>query len=334
MRINPQTLRKIARDTVDRRTRSPRDLLAAYLCGSLVWGEPVLGGTADVDLVFVHNGEVSEAREIERLTDEVHLDISHHTRRDYRAGRKLRRDPWMGPAIYGCQILYDPQHYLDFTQASVRGHYHRADYVLSRVQSLAEASRDIWMRFYQTEPAPDPDVVAEYLDAVEGAVNAIASLTGPPMPERRLLLDFAARADAVGRPGLYVGALGLLGGTDLDAEALWAMIPDWERAYDAVGRIPDHPMSLHPHRRWYYLRAFEAMHAGDQPLSPLWPILHTWTEAVRHLPEDSPQVSAWETTLERLGLLGDGFEGRVMALDAYLDTVEVTIETWAREHGA
>jgi len=53
MRITRETLLKVAQDTIARREREKRDLLAVYLCGSfLLEDDYSLGGAADVDLVF------------------------------------------------------------------------------------------------------------------------------------------------------------------------------------------------------------------------------------------------------------------------------------------
>ncbi|NJN44708.1 MAG: hypothetical protein HC806_08325 [Anaerolineae bacterium] len=120
MRITRQTLQKIAEDTVAQRVQANRNLLAVYLTGSVSQElDPVLGGTADIDLVFIHEYEPPTDREIIRLTEDVHLDILHHTRQDYNQVRDFRVHPLMGPVIYGCQILHDPRHFLDFAQASV-----------------------------------------------------------------------------------------------------------------------------------------------------------------------------------------------------------------------
>ena len=105
-------------------------------------------GTADIDLFFIHNDSVSPEREIQRLTDEVHLDIAHHGRDDYTQARNLRQHPWLGYGIINCNIMYDPQHFMDFTQASVRGQFDQPENVLSRVQGQAEHARQIWLALH------------------------------------------------------------------------------------------------------------------------------------------------------------------------------------------
>ena len=172
MRITHDMLMKVASDAVARQTRQNRDLLSAYLCGSLLSEDYLLGGTADVDLVFIYNEPQPFEREVRRLTDDVHLDIAHHSQKDYRELRRLRVHPWLGPVLTTCKILYDPQHFLDFTQASVRGQFDRPDHVFDRSSSQAELARRIWWDHQSPIPDPQPEDVGAYLQAVAHAANA------------------------------------------------------------------------------------------------------------------------------------------------------------------
>ncbi len=333
MRITRQTLLRIAEDTVARRKSVERDLLAVYLQGSLLEDDPVLGGTADIDLVFVYNSDPVRPREISRLTDEVHLDLEHQGRELYRDGRNLRYHPRLGPVIYSCMILHDPQHFLDFLQAGVRGHYHRADTVLARAQSWLQQGRDIWFDFYRQEPEPGPAAISRYLDAVEGAANAVASLTGPPLPERRFLMQLPARTAEVGKPGLYMGVLGLIGGNAVDETQLKAWLPDWASAMEEVGAQMSCPALLHPHRHIYYQRGLEYFLDGPQPMAALWPMFWTWTQAICHLGVGSQAYAGWQEVCEQLELGEAQFPDRVAALDAFLDAVEETLEEWGQARG-
>lgn len=333
MRITRQVLYKVAQDTVSQRARMDRDVLSAYLHGSLLDNEPLLGGTTDIDLVFVHNDGVIVAREIKRLTEEVHLDIAHHDRSEYRRTRELRVHPWMGPTIFRCKILHDPQHFMDFTQASVRGQYNRPENVLARSQGQAEHARQMWFELQALESTPDLEEVRTYLRAVEHAANAVASVTGPPLTERRFLLRFPARAQAIGRPGLYPATLGLLGAPNLDADTLKTWLGDWGRAYRAIP-ADSVPARLHPDRQAYFQRAYEQIVSGKSPHDVLWPLVRTWADVMAHLSGEASERDVWAGCFEQLGLYGSGFKQRVAALDAYLDMVEETLEAWANANGA
>ncbi len=333
MRITRQILCNIAQDTAVQRARTDRNLLSVYLHGSLLENDPLLGGTTDIDLVFIHNDGVLTAREIKRLSDEIHLDIAHHDRSEYRRTRELRVHPWMGPMIFRCKILYDPQHFMNFTQASVRGQYNRPENVLQRCQGQAEHARQMWFELVDLEREPHLENVRTYLRAVEHAANAVASLSGPPLTERRFLLRFPRRAEAIRRPGLYPGTLGLLGAPNLEAETPKAWLAEWEAAYQAL--LPDEaPPRLHSDRFFYYRRAFEKILSGERPMDVLWPLLRTWIDAVAQLPEESEYRKTWNECFRKLGLCGAGFKERVAALDAYLDMVEEALEEWAHASGA
>lgn len=351
MRITRDTLLKIAQDAAARQARSAPDLLAAYLCGSLLEDEFLLGGTTDVDLVFIYTFNSRNGREIVRLTDDVHLDIRHHDQRLYRDTRRLREDPWMGPTLNRCKMLYDPQHFLDFTQASVRGQFARPDHVFARARQEAEQARQIWMAFRYQEIDAGPAEVGRYLQALEHAANAIGSLSGAPLAERRFLPAFQQRAQAVGRPGLYAGLVGLLGAPnlaavgDLPEQNLEDWLPLWQEAYLAGGRslvgpegavpgIDDETARLHPDRIFYYSTAFQALLGAGQAEAILWPLLQTWTGAVLRCPAGSKEQNAWRQVFSRLGLAGLPFTGRIEALDAFLDVVDETLEGWARANGA
>ncbi len=342
MQITPEVLKKFAETTVEKFTGVDHSILAAYLTGSLVLEEnPQLGGTADIDLIFVHVGEPQVQREILRLTDEVHLDIAHHPQRDYLQRRELRVHPWLGPVLSEAIVMYDPQHFLDLTRASVQGLFHRADNTLKRSRTLIEHAREIWLNF-QTCPEPgrrvtssEPDLkaISDYLRVLENAANAIALLGGDPLTERRFLLNFADRAEAIGRPGLYAGLVGMLGAPRVDAETLASWLPAWEATLDALPRAERHPR-LHPYRKSYYLRAFEAILGSGQPRNILWPLLRTWTLAALSLPEGNPAIQGWIDACQHLGLLGPDFAERITALDSYLEQVEEAIDAWAQENGA
>lgn len=332
MRITPALLHRIAREVAAQRSRQDRSLLAVFLSGSLVEGDPLLGGTTDIDLFFIHHDEIEPKREIERLTDEVHLDIAHHSRDEYRQARALRLHPWMGYNIIYCIILFDPQHFLHFTQASVRAQFDLPEYVLGRARGQAEQARSTWLQLHDFTGEPGLPQVQRYLDAVGQAANAIACLSGLPLTERRFLLRFPVRAEAVSHPGLYPGLLGLLGGPQVDGATLSGWLPAWEAAYLSLSPSDAVPR-LDPHRCPYFRRAFASIVSSETPQNLLWPLLRTWTDVVERLPDDSLERQTWENAMAQLGLFGPGFREKVAALDVYLDSVEEILDEWGQARG-
>ncbi len=333
MRITPELLFKLANDYIAQRSKIDRDILAVYLQGSLLRENQLIGGTADIDLFFLHADEIREDREFVRITDEIHIDISHHPASLYRRPKELRSHPWLGPAIEGCKILYDPQHFLDFTQASVRGQFDRPDQVLNRVRPQVEHARQIWLAFQTEKPQGSPQDILTYLRALEHAANAIARLSGSPLTERRFLIDFPERAASVKHSGLYAGLLGLLGAPLVDAPKLRSWLADWRSAYDAAAQ--NHLIQrIHPVRLNYYLKAFESLLEGERFQVVLWPLWRTWTQIVAALPTQTTDLPAWQAAGESLGMLNQAFHERLTALDSFLDLIDETLETWSRENGA
>jgi len=112
MQLTPEVLQQFAETTVNKLVQVDPSIIAAYLCGSALLQEsPLLGGTTDIDVVLIHSTKPPAAREILRLTEEVHLDILHHLQDDYRQGRELRVHPWMGPTLNNAKPIYDPRHF-------------------------------------------------------------------------------------------------------------------------------------------------------------------------------------------------------------------------------
>ncbi len=332
MRINRNMLLKLADDTVDRTVHSDRTIMAVYLQGSLLTDSPLIGNTADIDLFFIHSDEVKVEREIIRISDEVHLDLAHHSHSIYRQPRELRLHPWLGPAIYNCKILYDPQHFVDFVQASVRGQFTTPQNVIHRARQQAEHARQIWEAFDEQLKAPEAKDVALYMRALEHAVQAFAGLNGPILTERRFLIELPGRTEALHKPGLYPGLLGLLGAPSIEARQMTAWLPAWRSAYQALPMLAA-PVRLHPSRLAYYERAFDELMGGEAPQKALWPLWRTWTDAICSLPERPEQHAAWQEAGNQLGLLGEAFIEKVKGLDAYLDQVEELLDAWARDMG-
>lgn len=331
MRITLDTLLKIAKDTVNQRAR-PLGLIGAYLHGSLLTDKPLLGGTADIDLFFIHIDDYPVEREIVRLSEDVHLDITHHNRSFYRQARELRRHPWMGPTMYSCKALYDPQHFIDFIQASVRGQYNHPENVLSRSRQLVEEARQIWFTFEETPYLSEADKLNNYLTALKYSANSIAIFSGSPLPIRRLLEYLSERAEAIEHGGFYPGLLGLMGASKVDLETITSWLPAWKTTYQSLP-ADTAPAALHPVRLSYYQKGIEALLASEKPLNALWPLLVTWTQAASLLPADHASVAPWKEAADKLGLTGDSLKERLVAFDQYLDSIEDTLESWANKNG-
>lgn len=330
MRITRETLHKVARDSAERYSRRNRGLICIYLTGSLLYETPLLGGTTDIDLIFVHNTQPPFPREVVRLTDEIHLDIAHYPQTVFHQPRNLRSSPWLGSFLNANPIaLHDTGHWFEFTQAGACAQFDMPENTIQRARQLADSARQGWFDLSSFDSQENPDQLHRYFQVIEDAANAVALLNGAPLTERRFLLNFGQRADAAGRPGLYNGLLDLIQTDDTSRETIEPWLVNWQSDLTAAAGSQDVPQRLSAARLSYYERAASAM-MDDHPQAALWLILRTWTRAAAHLKQP---LSGWVEACRQLALSPADLPARHAALDAYLDAVEETLDQWAERYG-
>ncbi len=331
MRITRDLLLRLAKENAEQRAFNDDTIIAAYLTGSVLHEEPLLGNTTDIDLVFVHNTPVAKTRELKALSPDVHLDIHHRCENDYHPPRELRTNPWLGYELYDPQLLYETKHFFEFNQASLRAGFDEPKSVLKRSYTLLAHARKIWMELQFSAESLTPAVLLQYLDALHHAANAVAELTGPPLSERRLLLDFPARAEAVDHAQFTPGLFGLVGGTNLVPAQLESWLPAWKNFFNFASEATAADIRIHAERLSYYEKAFLATLNSSTPLAALYPMLLTWTLAANVLPEN--QIGDWQNACAELGFNNDTLEERLMALDHYMDAIEEKIEALLEADG-
>jgi hypothetical protein len=146
------------------------------------------------------------------------------------------------------------------------------------------------------------------------------------------MLQYPDRADSIGRPELASTLAALYTGQPLSDDEWHTLLQSWEVSYRAAGLGDQPPARLHPARCNYYRKAAAFLWESNQKPAAMWPILHTWTEAVASLATNA-ECQEWHSTIQRIGLGQDDFAGRLEALDGYLDLVEETLDAWAEDHG-
>jgi len=333
MRLTRETLIKIARESANQRVRVSRRIIAIYLTGSVLEEEPLLGGTTDIDLVIIHDDEPLQPREIVRLTDEVHLDISHYPQSLFQYPRRLRSDPWIGPFIYNRPLVFhDTQHWFDFAQASVGAQFLQPDYIIQRANALAQLARQSWIDLAFNAPESHSKRLSIFFKTIENAGNAMVSLTGAPLSERRFFLHFPHRLQELHLSQLTAGLINLFIPGANEWEQDWPKwLNNWKSAYQATSSQPELPARLHPCREFYYSRAVDALW-NENPAAAIWLLMRTWTLAVGHLPAEASEQAGWLQAVQTLQLDEASFERRLEAIDHYIDSVEETLDVWARNH--
>ena len=332
MRISQEMLIKIAKEHVAKRVRREKDLVAVYLTGSVSDGDPLLGGSADIDLIFVHKEEPPLKREVLRVTYEISLDIEHHHQSFYTYHRRLRQNPWIGFALCNHQnILLDQDHWLEFIQASVSSRFDSPENVYKRSEQFAEKSRKFWFDLNDPQEIDWEDWITLYLKAVGAAANAIACLNGPALTTRRFMLDFTSRAETLERLPL-VGELTRLLGNEYMNEDLfneWRKV--WEETLKAANEKDNCPPNISKVRKAYFLLSVNAMADSGTLHAVLWPMIETWQQALTCL-EDEGHHQRWQDFLKALGFEKDKREELLGTVDQFIDQAEGLLEDYKNEY--
>jgi hypothetical protein len=333
MRITREALHTIAHESAEKYARRNRDLACIYLTGSLLSDSPLLGGTTDIDLVFVHTSTPPYPREVVRLSDEVHLDIAHFSQTVFHQPRHLRVEPWVGAHLFNNAVpLYDTAHWFEFTQASAGAQFNQPENVIARARKLASKARQRWQDLEINPDIAQPTRMLAYLSALENAANSITSITAAPLTERRFILQFPEHAVSIGRPGLSAGLLDLFSPESLASQDLTNWFDDWRACLQDVSQLESVPPRLAPTRLLYYERAAAALNE-ENTSAALWLVLRTWTRAISLLKPDSEYVQAWQNACQQMELDGTHFQEHLSLLDRYLDNVEETLDNWAQKYG-
>jgi hypothetical protein len=236
--------------------------------------------------------------------------------------------------MFAPMLLYEREKFFDFVQAALRAgfEFEGPALTLQRCRVMLSHGRQIWMDLSDAGGKAGPKEVAKYMKSLFHAGNAVAELNGPPIYERRFLLEFPARAEAAERPGMAAGLKGLVGlGAGFDPGIAKSWLKDWEEAFLAGSADPSVDPRIHLARLNYYKKAIESMLESEAPEAALWPMMHTWTLAARELPEERNR--AWQAACQTLGLVGERFGEHVAGLDQYMDEVEMLLDEVATANG-
>ena len=339
MRLTRESMLKVARDTAAEKARISRRIICIYLTGSVLSGDPLLGGTADIDLIFVHDSEPAQPREIIRISDEVHLDIGHYPQSVFHHPRHLRADPWLGPFIYSKPlVLHDTQHWFDFMQAATGAQFHQPEYTLQRARALAQSARAAWMGINASPSKNLPDGyhaarVRTFLHALDYAGNAIASLSGDPLTDRRFFTHFPQRAQRIHHPEISARLVEMITGHGAQLDSYWeSWMNCWRSALSIASQQDDLLPRAHPASRLYYERAASFLWQ-EHPIAALWILLRSWTDAVLQFEPGSSGLEAWNSACQILHLDEDNFNKCASEMDSLLDSVEEILDQWGKANG-
>lgn len=334
MRLTREALIRTARDAAIQRSKVSRRIMCIYLTGSVLDESPLMGGTTDIDLVIIQDSEPVQPREVVRLSDDVHLDIAYYDQAIFHQPRHLRTDPWLGPFIYKKPlVLYDTQHWFDFIQASTGAQFLQPEYAIQRAVKLFQSAREDWMELEDSTTESQARKVDRYLSVIENAGNALASLTGEPICERRFFLNLPLRLQNMQQTEITASMVHLLAPENDQWVENWKdWLLAWRNSYQAASARADAPVKINACRLPYFERAIQALWE-ENITAALWLLVRTWAITAGALDSNPDVLSGWEQALQALSLDTDSFQSRLSDLDKTLDQVEEQLEVWARSNG-
>ncbi len=328
MRVTRETLLKLTKDTVAKRFAHDINVTAVFLVGSLRPEEAVVESAADLDLLVIYNGEPPTDREIVKLSNDFHLDIAYEAASLYAQPRELRGDPWRGWTLWDPCLLHQKGRFFEYTQSIVRSQFDDSLNLLKRARFFSVPAREAWFAL-QTDP--ENAKPHQLLEAAYNAANALAILNGPPIPERRLLADFPARAQSLEQDEMIQPLFASVAGS-VTGELISQWLLAWEMAFKAAAQSPL-DLRLHPARLGYYKTAITNQLESDLPTAALWPMLSTWALAAENRSFEADQTKAWAAVCAEMGLSAEALPERLQALDSFLDRLEEILEQLAVENG-
>lgn len=328
MRITRDTLIKLAKDTVAKRFVPDKGVIAVFLVGSLRPEDSQVDVAADVDLLVINNGEPMREREIVKLSNEYHLDIMFESNSKYAQARELRGDPWRGWAMWDPCLLHQKGRFFEYTQSIVRAQFDDPLNLLKRARYFSVPAREAW---YEMQLNPASASPLKLLKAAYDAANALVSLNGAPITERRLLLEFPARAQSLGLSELIQPLFASISAS-VPAADIRQWLQAWEIAFQAAAQSPG-DLRLHAARLSYYKSGIETLLDGDLPAAALWPMLYTWALTAENGSLNDSQVKSWGVACVEMGLSPRALPERLQALDSFLDGLEERLEQLTAENG-
>jgi len=236
------------------------------------------------------------------------------------------------PLINSNIILFDTDHWLEFLQSSVTAEFHRTDNVLARVNALLSSGREIWQNLYATPPAEHLNWLDNFLQALAFGANALAGLIGPPLTTRRFMPDFNQRMHTLGTPDIYPVFCGLLGCMEEHENKFSVWIDAFEKDLELFAGTGSPPPHLSACRQAYYVQGIKALAYDDNPTHMVWPLLRTWLDLHIASPQETPGFDIWQDLLNSHNFTEEVCDAKVRGLDAFLDRIEILIETWSNTY--
>jgi len=331
MILNKDRLLTMTQTFLSKRLHSDHSIVCVYLTGSMLRDDPFINGTADVDLVIVHNQPVDEIREIIGMTPEVTLDIHHIEQSYYSPPRKVRKDPWIGSSLcFDPLLLYNKGHWFEFMQASVEAGFFSPEYVIYRSGLFLNEARLLFTELENQRNLGSSIYISSYLKIIEDGCNAVACLSGLPLTDRTLMKRFNEVAEAINREDLSTILYGLILGQNSPFPYYDYFFNSWKYYLEYFGNSDLAPLKMKADRIPYYT-APVSYYWNEHLASALWIMAKTWCSVAKAYQLDDNEY--FVTFCNMLEISPMFFAKRKSQLELFLDSIEDAQKNWGDSQG-
>lgn len=336
--IEQSTLLKLARDYANRKSSEQPSLKAIVLIGSVARNEPPLGDAVDLDILLIGDFLPEKTSEIIRLSDNVFIDAQYVATSQYIDRKAIRVHHFTSAALNDALILYDPRHYFDILQASVRAPYNRTDHIYDRARSAYNAAIQSFDPFLIYREDPPENVTLDLISTLQSTLTLTAHSLLPLVSQtqssstgiRKLMVRFEAAANEL-NPELYSHFLEAFGAHDVEASAVEGLLNEWLALYKTASKSGSDDPLTHPLKRGYYDRGIRALIESGHAINSLLLMEVTMCACARRL---DPLPDTWSHLTHLLHKsTPTEFSERVRATELLLDQIDQTLIRWADREG-
>ncbi len=326
-------LQNITQTFINKRLRSDHSIICIYLVGSMLKEDPFINGSADVDLVVVHDIPVENSREIISVSPDVTIDIHHIDQTYYTPPRKVRKDPWIGSSLcFDPVVLYGKGHWFEFARASIEAGFFNPEYVMGRSKLFLSKARTNFSELERAALSGNGNYPLIYLKTIENTVNALACLVQAPLTDRTLMRQFKDVADALKQPETVADLHALILGQNDPSPYYEYFYNSWNYYMDYFGSSgsaePHHKMNT---ARLAYYTAPVAYYWTEHLTSALWIMAKSWSSIANYLYlEDNEYYNSFCSILE---ISKDHFPQRRSGLEHFIEQAEESQFDWGKSQG-
>lgn len=321
MKYTKEYLLEAAQSFIKKKIARDPAISAVLLIGSLRNKEHFIEKPIDVDLLVLRDDQGEVDNELVRISDEHHLDVHYDDTVAYENPKILRSDSLRGWALWDATVLYQREHFFEFTQSTVRSQFDEPRNIIDRMRYFTKRAREIWLA---NSSKPEKIDMETYLSLVSDAGNALACIDHEPLSIRSFLSDLLTVTADLEIEDINVRFISCLS-PDLSKDLIQDNVELWEELFNESAKYPADTV-ITPLRLPYFKSAIIHQLKSAQPILALWPFLFTLSKMPIKFSENEELIKKHAELKNVFGFAPDGMKAKFEELDLLLEDIEGIIE--------